>query len=380
MIAATAAAVPRRWQIVVSKAVVLTAVVLPTALIGVLDALGVGMAILSAGGGATVGLTDSGVLRSVLGMAAYIDVIALMGLGLGILLRSVASSIGSIVAGVVILPTLATALLPTRWDSLLQYLPSSAGIGLHHRSGRRGGRPQHRKRSPGPIGLARSDLCSSRRGDRPLRRVVQASPPRARSGAVNAAMLACRLAAPTFARRGTSDESAGGPLTMLSTARERTPRASEQETCALLQGADIEAGEVGPVAEGVAGQESVAGNRGVGACLAAGGGVPGTAVPLDEVAAAEFGFEGVLAPLAAVPGQSDGRDHAVVVERGRGDPLPGKGFRNVVTTIGVVIRACRSGTSRTPTTSPPWRCSSPLSRPGSIGPDDCDRQLLDAGQ
>ena len=63
MIRATIAAVPRRWQVVVSKVIVLTGVVLPTALIGVLAAFGVGMAILSAGDKATVALTDDDVLR-----------------------------------------------------------------------------------------------------------------------------------------------------------------------------------------------------------------------------------------------------------------------------------------------------------------------------
>ena len=126
MISATIAAVPRRWQVVVSKAVVLTGVVLPTALIGVLAAFGVGMGILSAGDGATVALTDDGVLRSVLGMAGYLTAIALMGLGLGILLRSAASSIGVLIGGVMVLPTLAGALLPASLDSVLQFLPSSA--------------------------------------------------------------------------------------------------------------------------------------------------------------------------------------------------------------------------------------------------------------
>jgi ABC-2 type transport system permease protein len=126
MISATIAAVPRRWEVVVSKAAVLTGVVLPTALIGVLAAFGVGMGILSAGDGATVALTDDGVLRSVLGMAGYITAIALIGLGLGILLRSVASGIGVLIAGVMVLPNLAGALLPASMDSVLQYLPSSA--------------------------------------------------------------------------------------------------------------------------------------------------------------------------------------------------------------------------------------------------------------
>jgi ABC-type transport system involved in multi-copper enzyme maturation permease subunit len=125
MISATIAAVPRRWQVVVSKAVVLTGV-LPTTLIGVLAAFRVGMGILSAGDGATMALADDGILRSVLGMAGYITAIALMGLGLGILLRSAATSIGVLIAGVMVLPTLAGALLPASLDSVLQYLPSSA--------------------------------------------------------------------------------------------------------------------------------------------------------------------------------------------------------------------------------------------------------------
>ena len=127
MIMATIAAVPRRWQVVVSKVIVLIVVVLPTALIGVLAAFGVGMAILSAGDKATVALTDDGVLRSVLGMAGYLTAVALMGLGLGVLLRSVAGSIGVLIGGVMVLPTLAGALLPASLDSVLKFLPSSAG-------------------------------------------------------------------------------------------------------------------------------------------------------------------------------------------------------------------------------------------------------------
>jgi ABC-2 type transport system permease protein len=70
--------------------------------------------------------SDDGVLRSVLGMAGYLTAIALMGLGLGILLRSAASSIGVVIGGVIVLPTLAGALLPASLDSVLKFLPSSA--------------------------------------------------------------------------------------------------------------------------------------------------------------------------------------------------------------------------------------------------------------
>jgi len=60
--------------------------------------------------------------------------------------------------------------------------------------------------------------------------------------------------------------------------------------------------------------------------LPPGGGMSWAGVLLGDVAAGEFGFEGVLASLAAVAGQSDGVDHAVVGECGCGDPVPGKGF------------------------------------------------------
>ena len=126
MISATVAAVPRRWEVVVGKAVVFAGVVASTTLVGVLAAFAVGMGVLSAGDSATVALTDDGVLRSVLGMAGYLTAIGLIGLGLGVLLRSVAGAIGALVGGVIVLPTLAGALLPASLDSVLQFLPSSA--------------------------------------------------------------------------------------------------------------------------------------------------------------------------------------------------------------------------------------------------------------
>jgi hypothetical protein len=126
MIVATVAAVPRRWQVVVAKAVALVSVVVPTALVAVIGAYGTGTAILSANGAATVSLNDDGVLTSLLGMAGYITAIALLGLGVGVLLRNVAGTIGVVVGGIMILPNIAGALLPDSWDTVLRFLPSSA--------------------------------------------------------------------------------------------------------------------------------------------------------------------------------------------------------------------------------------------------------------
>ncbi len=67
-----------------------------------------------------------GIDRVVLGTAAYVVGIGLIGLALGLLLRSTAGAISALLAGVLVLPTLAGALLPDAWDGLLKYLPSNA--------------------------------------------------------------------------------------------------------------------------------------------------------------------------------------------------------------------------------------------------------------
>lgn len=126
MIVATIAAVPRRWPVAVGKTVSLTAVVLPTALVGSFGAFVVGMAVLRGGGATTVALSGDGVLRSVVGMGGYLTAIALLGLSLGILLRSVAASIGVLVGAVLIAPPVAGALLPDSWGTVLQFLPTNA--------------------------------------------------------------------------------------------------------------------------------------------------------------------------------------------------------------------------------------------------------------
>jgi len=126
MITATVAAVPTRGSVVTAKAVVLTALVLPISLVATLIAFFAGTAVLEAGGATTVALTDAGVLRAVLGTAVWLDVIALLGLALGILLRNTAASIGTLIGGVIILPGIAGALLPSGGQSVLKYLPSTA--------------------------------------------------------------------------------------------------------------------------------------------------------------------------------------------------------------------------------------------------------------
>ena len=65
-----------------------------------------------------------------LSAAAYVVGIGLIGLAPGVLLRSTAGAISALLAGVLVLPTLAFALLPDGWDGLLKHLPSNGASAL----------------------------------------------------------------------------------------------------------------------------------------------------------------------------------------------------------------------------------------------------------
>ena len=126
MITATLTATPRRPRVVLAKAAVIAAVVLPAGLVASFAAWAVGTAVLSAGGAATAPLSDGAVFGSVVGTACWLTAAALIGLGLGVLLRSVAGSIAAVAVGILIVPPLASNLLPSTWSSVTDYLPSRA--------------------------------------------------------------------------------------------------------------------------------------------------------------------------------------------------------------------------------------------------------------
>jgi ABC-type transport system involved in multi-copper enzyme maturation permease subunit len=127
MIRTTLAAVPRRLPVLWGKLLTFIGILVPVAVVGVVIAFFAGMQILDAGEAATVAWSDDGVARAVTGSAAYLVGIGVVGVALGILLRTTAASIGTVIGGILFVPTLATALLPESWDGILKYLPSNAG-------------------------------------------------------------------------------------------------------------------------------------------------------------------------------------------------------------------------------------------------------------
>jgi ABC-2 type transport system permease protein len=126
LIRTTLAAVPSRLPVLWGKAIALSSLLVPVTVGGVLVALVAGMPILDSQGQATVSWSDPGVAQAVLGTAAYLVGIGLIGLALGMLIRTTAGAIGLLLGAVLILPSLATALLPDSWDAVLKLLPSNA--------------------------------------------------------------------------------------------------------------------------------------------------------------------------------------------------------------------------------------------------------------
>jgi ABC-type transport system involved in multi-copper enzyme maturation permease subunit len=127
LIRTTLAAIPARMPVLVGKLTVFVSVVAPAVLAGTLVAFFGGTAILSQAGAASAAWSDPGVAGAVLGTAGYLIGIGVLGVALGMLFRGIGAGIGVLIGGILFVPTLAIALLPDSWDSVLKYLPSSAG-------------------------------------------------------------------------------------------------------------------------------------------------------------------------------------------------------------------------------------------------------------
>ena len=129
MIRSTFAAVPRRLPVLWAKVIVLAVVLAVVMVIAALAAFLIGQAILGDGKATTLGA--DGVLRAVIGSGLYLAGIAVLGIAVGAMMRNTAGSIAVVVAALLIIPGLATVVLPDSWkDNVTPYLPSNAGAGF----------------------------------------------------------------------------------------------------------------------------------------------------------------------------------------------------------------------------------------------------------
>ncbi|GLY43257.1 ABC transporter permease [Amycolatopsis sp. NBRC 101858] len=126
MIRSTLTGVPRRLPVLWSKSAVFGVVALLVGLAGAFLAFVFGSGIV-AGTPAAMTLSDTGVLRSLLGTGLYLGLVGVIGVALGALLRSVAGGISVLVGALMLIPGL-VSLLPKSWQGdISPYLPSNAG-------------------------------------------------------------------------------------------------------------------------------------------------------------------------------------------------------------------------------------------------------------
>jgi ABC-type transport system involved in multi-copper enzyme maturation permease subunit len=129
MIRSTLAAVPKRLPVLWSKAATFGVVAFAVGLVGAFVSFLIGSGILS-GTPAALTLSDTGVVRSLLGAAVYLGLVGVMGAALGALLRSIAGGISVLVAALMLVPGL-ISLLPSTWKNAIEpYLPGTAGASM----------------------------------------------------------------------------------------------------------------------------------------------------------------------------------------------------------------------------------------------------------
>lgn len=130
LVRTTMAAVPSRWPVLAARLIAFLAALVPVVVTGVLVAFTAGMAVLSRAGEASLGWSDDGVLQVLAGQVGYLTAVGVIALAVGSLMRGIAAGLAVVIGGVLFLPTLAGALLPSGWSDVLQYLPSNAGASL----------------------------------------------------------------------------------------------------------------------------------------------------------------------------------------------------------------------------------------------------------
>jgi hypothetical protein len=128
IIRTTFAAVPQRLHVLLAKIATFSGLTFAATSAACFAAFFIGQAILSAKD-IGVSITDTNVLRTVVGTAMYLTILGLLSLGVGALLRKTAGAICAMVGILFVLPVLAE-FLPASLDGVQKYLPSNAGTAI----------------------------------------------------------------------------------------------------------------------------------------------------------------------------------------------------------------------------------------------------------
>ncbi len=125
-IRATLAAVPRRWRVLVAKAIVFFVLVVIVGELVSFVAFSVGQVMLGSGPPhATLG--QPGVLRAVVSGGLYLAILGLLALGMATIVRHTAGAISAFVGVLFVLPLIAQALPTAIQHAVSRYLPAFIG-------------------------------------------------------------------------------------------------------------------------------------------------------------------------------------------------------------------------------------------------------------
>lgn len=129
LIRTSLAAVPRRGTLVAGKLVALLLVVVPVALVGIAASVFLADVIVPKGLPG-VALSDPATLATIGAQTASIALAAALGLGLGVIMRSSAGGVATTIGVFMVLPILASLVLPASWSHIYDYLPSEAAASM----------------------------------------------------------------------------------------------------------------------------------------------------------------------------------------------------------------------------------------------------------
>lgn len=137
LIRATLAARPRRHQVLLGKAAVVTATVLVSGTTGVLGALLTGRILLpgkgfnEANGYPPLSVTDPATLRAAAGTVLYLTLVALLALGVATAVRGTAAALSTVLSLLLITPVLVELVQDPTWHDRLEWLaPTTAGLAI----------------------------------------------------------------------------------------------------------------------------------------------------------------------------------------------------------------------------------------------------------
>ncbi|MFG2562599.1 ABC transporter permease subunit [Streptomyces sp. NPDC048496] len=137
MMRTTIAAVPRRLTVLLSKATVLSAVILVAGAVGVLGSLLIG-GLVQPGRGFTeahgypgMSLNNGPMLRAAVGSVLYLALVGLLSLGMALIVRSSATAIGIVLGLLFFFPILTQVITDPDWQRFLQQIaPMTAGLSV----------------------------------------------------------------------------------------------------------------------------------------------------------------------------------------------------------------------------------------------------------